>query len=89
MFNGGHLGLSRWPKINSLWVTQMWTSRDKGTPHVRLALRKFKPLYCFDDVLFTVCAIPEQLISRCKTGWISVCLIRETLFSQTQFIVSG
>ena len=44
--------------------------------------------WCFDDILFTVCAIPKQVTLTCKTGWTSVCLIREALFSETLFIVS-
>ena len=30
-----------------------------------------------------------ELTSRCKTGWTSVCLIRETLLCETIFIISG
>ena len=44
---------------------------------------------CFDDVLFTVCAIPKQLTSRWQSGWTSACLIRETRFSETLLIISG
>ena len=36
--------------------------------------------------LFTMCTIPKQLTLRCKTGWTSICLIRETLLSGTLFI---